>query len=59
MGIIKQEDIRGYRIGEQMVCQECTEKDELKDLKQSEIIEAHEIENSDDHYFCDRCEKEL
>jgi len=59
MGIVRDEEIRSYRIGELIVCPECVEADELRNFKQGHIIDDDEIEKSDTHYFCERCENEL
>jgi len=59
MGIIKKEEIRGYRFENEIVCPDCATDAELKDLNEDEIITDNEIENGDEMYFCDRCKKEL
>jgi hypothetical protein len=57
--IIKEEDIRGYRIEKEIVCKDCVEQEELVDLINDQIITNDEIEHSSSHYFCDRCSMEI
>jgi hypothetical protein len=59
MGIIKDEDIVGYRLGEQIVHPQCATPDELNELEEDMLITEHEIEKDDDLWFCDRCRKQM
>ena len=52
MGVIKQEDVVGYRFDNgssdgEIVCLDCVQEEELKKLAQDEIIEQSEIEKAD------------
>ena len=62
MGIVKQEDIRGYWIGErnkQLVCADCVKDDEIGDLTEDMILTSQEVEVGEDLCFCDRCHKQM
>jgi hypothetical protein len=60
MGIIKKEEIRGYRTGSEIVCLECiTDQDQNQIDEESSYIMNSEVDDSDDLYFCDRCKKQL
>lgn len=54
MGIVKHEDVVGYRFDNKIVCLECITDDEFKGLEEDEFILSDEVESSDDRYFCDR-----
>jgi len=56
MGIVKSDDIRGYRIGGEIVCLEGITKEEKKELTEEDFILVDEVERTDDLYFCDRCD---
>jgi len=57
--IIKAEDVMGYLIGEECVCIDCATKYEEAEAIQNEIITRDVIENKDELYFCDRCNKQI
>ena len=59
MSFIKTEDIRGYKFDSEMVCLDCATEDDLKELRQSELITEDEIDRSEGCYFCDRCDEAL
>lgn len=51
---IKNEDVRGYWIGEQeLICPECV-ADELTGLTAKDVLIDSEMDD-EDLYFCDRC----
>ena len=54
MGIISQEDVRGYNFTGEIVCINCITNNDEKNLKGDEILTEDHIEG-DDFYFCDRC----
>jgi len=54
MGIISQEDIKGYNFKGIIVCTDCATANDEKNLKGDEILTEDHIEG-DDFYFCDRC----
>lgn len=66
MGVIKNADIVGYRIGEEIICCDCVDGGESKAIGDSEItnitqdnvITQEELEK-EETYFCDRCKKQL
>ena len=57
MGFYKNEDIVGYRVGEEMVCDECITEDEMDALEEGDLI--LESNKEDGYYFCDRCKKQI
>lgn len=60
MPIIQKEDIRGYRVGEEMVCIKHATDHEAATAKIQDIIFSDDIEKDDDHvYYCDRCGEPL
>ena len=56
MPVIKDEEIAGYYVGEDVVCRECFDgkKDEI-----TGVLSRDEQANFDGVYLCDRCDKEL
>jgi hypothetical protein len=59
MGVIKVEEIMGYFVGRECVCCDCATKAEEEDASQNEIITLDDVENGDNHYFCDRCTEQI
>ena len=60
MAIIKKEDIRGYHIDGRLICPGCTTEDDLKSLKEDELLMDDHLKRSDEVlYFCDECKKLL
>jgi hypothetical protein len=60
MAIIKKQDIRGYRFENRIVCTDCVTEDDLKSMKEDELILDALLEQSKDaFYFCDECKKLL
>jgi len=59
MSVIKVEDIMGYFVGQECVCCDCATKEEEVEVTQSEIITIDDVEDDDELYFCDRCEKQI
>lgn len=55
MSMIDNEDVRGYRIGQEIVCPECITEEESDKIKEKDVITTKEIEDSDKEWFCDRC----
>ena len=44
MSIVKQEDIMGYEIGEQLICADCVKDDEIGGLIEDKIITRQDVE---------------
>ena len=59
MSMIKNEDILGYSIGEEVCCEECINKEEERDLTQEDIITQDYAEKEESLIFCDRCKKRI
>ena len=60
MGIIDNEEIRGYNVDRETVCCECITAEEVDAAEEGAIILADTLErDSDKTYFCDRCKKRL
>ena len=59
MGIIKNEDIVAYRIGEELVCTECYKEAEDGEVLGSNILTEGELKRDEVKYFCDRCKKQI
>jgi hypothetical protein len=60
MSRIKTENIKGYQVDEEMVCNECIEGHEATAAKLSDIILSEDIEKDDEtRFFCNRCEEQL
>lgn len=57
MTYIKNEDIIGYRVGEDTVCPDCIKKEELDEIGLDDIIANNDREEG--IYFCDRCKKQI
>ena len=55
MAIVKQEEIVGYRIGEELVHADCIEDSEREEITLDGIITESERDRDDDLLFCDRC----
>ena len=58
IGTFKSEDIRGYRLGEEFICEECLSDAEREGLKGDDFLTDQRIDE-EDFYFCDRCGKLL
>ena len=58
MGYIKGDEVRGYRFENEVVCCDCTTRQELQTLKEEQVITTSAI-NEEDYYSCDRCEELL
>jgi hypothetical protein len=60
MSEIKHEDIVGYYVGEKLVCKDCMTDEELKAVKEDEVLTVQDAEKNDDRvYFCDRGGKRI
>jgi hypothetical protein len=55
--IIKNEDIRGYRIDGEIRCLKHLSGEEEQNLTEDQIITNDQI--GEDKYFCDECKEEL
>jgi len=58
IGHFKSEEIRGYRLGEEFVCEECLDDQEREDLKGDNFLTDQGMDE-EGFYFCDRCKKLL
>jgi len=59
MSIIKTDDIAGARLENLLVCSDCITDEEWTGLKEEEIVTRREVDDSEDLFFCDRCEERL
>lgn len=65
MSTVKAKDLRGYRIGKEIVCFDCSidperiTEEESENLTEKDCITAQEIEDKGGQWFCDRCKKRL
>ncbi len=59
MGIIKNDDIVGYSFQGKFVCTDCATDDDLKELKEDEVITSDDVEREEALYFCDECKKQI
>ena len=59
MSIIDNEDIRSYRIGEEIVCPKCITDKEEEEITEENIIREADIDTEEKTFFCDRCKKRL
>ncbi|MFH1854392.1 MAG: hypothetical protein ABH815_03665 [Candidatus Omnitrophota bacterium] len=59
MGIVRNKDIVGYRLGDEIVCSDCTIDRERNSTKEKDVILQEEIETEDAIYFCDRCQNRI
>ena len=59
MGIIKNEDLVAYRIGEQLVCADCYNEAEDGEISEENILTEGELKRDEETYFCDRCKKQI
>lgn len=57
MGILKEEDIVGYKKDGKIIHTDCAE--DIDDLNQEDIITKDDLEKSENSYFCDICGKKL
>ena len=55
MGIVKNDDIRGYVVEEEIVCDECVTAKEREDSTEEEVL----VEDEEVTRFCDRCKKQF
>jgi len=51
--MVKNEDIRGYRINDKIVCPDCMKPTEIEKCNQADLILIWELEEN--VYWCDRC----
>lgn len=64
MGLIRDEEIRGYRLGGRVICLDCveTDEDDIREIKEQNIITNEELEHLSYEgctLYCDRCGEEL
>ena len=59
MGTIKQDEIRGIHVSGEVLCSNCATDEEMKNVKEEEIISENMAEKDDTLYFCDRCKERL
>jgi len=59
MPVIKDDEIRGYLIGEECVCRSCIRQYEEGDAMADDLILQYEVERRDLRYYCDRCSTEI
>ena len=60
MGMIKKEEIRGRQEAEgKIVCADCMEDDDWKDVREADLFTDDHVEKSDDLFFCDLCGNQL
>ena len=55
MSIIEDEEIRGVRIGKEIVCFICITDEEDTEIEEKDFITTEEIENTNKKWFCARC----
>lgn len=56
---IRDEDIRGYRIGRETVCVDDTTDTEKMNATIKQIITAQELDDREVSIFCDRCGEQI
>jgi hypothetical protein len=56
--VINTEDIVGYIVDEEWVCNDCSSREEKAEASQEEIITCDDMEG-DKIYFCDRCKERI
>ncbi len=59
MSMIDYEDILGYRIMKEIICESCISKDEESEAKHEDIITTDWAENQEALIFCDRCKDRI
>jgi hypothetical protein len=57
MGFIKSEDVVGYRVEGQIVCEKCVVDHEAYDA--DEVFTRNGIMSANGYFFCDRCKKQI
>jgi hypothetical protein len=57
VGIVKNDEVVGYHVHQQIVCSECIEPNEVNELRENHVIIERDIE--EDLFFCDRCGEKL
>ena len=58
MGSIKDEDIRGYWIGETLICKDCIDKGEVEGIAEENILTESNMDEGAD-YICNRCKRRI
>jgi hypothetical protein len=58
MSIIKDDDVKGYQVGEEVFCKQCITKDELHTLQEDELILERAFDD-ENFCFCDRCKEQF
>ncbi len=57
MGKVPRDDSIAYRVGSEIVCDDCIKPEELVKLTEQDIILLSEKDGA--FYFCDRCKKQI
>ena len=58
MGSIKDEDVRGYWIGETLICKDCIDKGEVEGIDKENILTESNMDEGAD-YICIRCKRRI
>lgn len=59
MSILENQDIQGFRIGEEIVCWNCLTDEETDNLSEDKAIMIDELDQTEKTFFCNRCKKRL
>ena len=57
MAVFRHEEIAGFRVNEKILCPKCVNNQE--EFTQENILTSHEVEESEDYYFCDECGEKI
>jgi hypothetical protein len=57
MAKYEKDEIVGFHVGQEVVCDDCAEEDDREEADQKSLITAKDLEHAD--YFCDRCDKRI
>jgi len=57
--IIKQEDIMGYYVGEQLHCEGCMRVNKVEVVDLEKILFREAVEKDETLYFCDICKEKI
>jgi hypothetical protein len=50
------EEVRGFRIEDEIVCPDCIEEEEIEEMTKGNLLTEDDLE---DESFCDRCKRKL
>lgn len=59
MAIYSEDQILGFWFDNELVCWDCATDQERESPSQDQLVLQNVVENSDDYYFCDRCDNQL